>query len=284
LNQSGIETFHWYQDALNHLLQFELNQSGIETQYSLGLSHTTGYSLNWTKVELRQRPILVDLKLRECLFELNQSGIETDYPLYVAAGKLSLNWTKVELRLPFSDSLSILQHLVWIEPKWNWDVIVRVPYFEIYYMFELNQSGIETNQSVLLRTYFTSVCLNWTKVELRLKISVFKLDFFIFLFELNQSGIETKYPSQYQLPSTPEFELNQSGIETWRGSKRKTGLGIQFELNQSGIETDSRRLLAFRLFRRLNWTKVELRQGFIDETRLGQDVWIEPKWNWDFHQ
>ena len=227
-------------NSLLILLQFELNQSGIETP-SGGLPPIVWFfyevwiepKWNWdvtTSIESKLYPFIP--------FELNQSGIETInlllirfyYPLCLNWTKVelrpktpepisyllvSLNWTKVELIQDRKERIYILDVLsVWIEPKWNWYVTKGSFPVASSSRFELNQSGIDTYILYFKTSLDGEYCLNWTKVELRQVCIPFLFRLLSFLFELNQSGIDTYQHMLQYVEWTLLFELNQSGIDT----------------------------------------------------------------------
>ena len=197
LNQSGIETLMG--NSIKYTSSpFELNQSGIETETTFASYKLfSNFCLNWTKVELRL-PVLIDgdphrycdgfelnqsgietfISFSTCLivsmsFELNQSGIETlgrFLPPPCPRLQFELNQSGIETVCSSYDGYGVVI-MVWIEPKWNWDLwYLSHPYLKHKF------------------------CLNWTKVELRPPPDNIMPKGAGPKFELNQSEIEIYTP------------------------------------------------------------------------------------------
>ena len=97
--------WNWYYGTLSFLLyahlEFELNQSGIDTNISFIL-------------------LITSLSNR---FELNQSGIDTTGKLERPKGRLTEQFELNQSGIDTANSnmpLLLFDSIVWIEPKWNW--------------------------------------------------------------------------------------------------------------------------------------------------------------------
>jgi len=193
LNQSGIETresWIWKRSPYSGLnwTKVELRHNTILCIYIHILFVWIEPKWNWDTYSIKKRGLDYSVwiepkwnwdgqsivKSKEGVpygFELNQSGIETYVLLsdtQQAYAVFELNQSGIETNIPTNRWEPIFEE-VWIEPKWNWDFSyhttgIRCPCT----LFELNQSGIETLYIFNIWISFATLCLNWTKVELRL--------------------------------------------------------------------------------------------------------------------
>ena len=132
---------------------------------------------------------------------------------------------------------------VWIEPKWNWDS-ENVPSLFIWSLLKsLNWTKVELRLHITLCPFHihTFYRLNWTKVELRLNFTPFLIA--SFSLSLNWTKVELRLNFFYYF------------------------LGYIFwGLNWTKVELRPQYLHIFRMsqVRSLNWTKVELRHNWGD--------------------
>jgi len=148
-----------------------------------------------------------------------------------------LNWTKVELRL-----------------KKKWEGL-----FVPSRVFELNQSGIETDPRVREpdltdRTVWIEPKWNWDFVKRTNPppvVSVWIEPKWNWDNHIPYLGVNSPFATVWIEPKWNWDGGNQLTKESWI---------IKFELNQSGIETIC---------------------NLLNTSLLLKFVWIEPKWNWD---